>query len=146
MIESKFTEVTDETKKVFDSLLIKMNQPFQLEFVLLNNEKLKKAVKLQKVPDVFQHICKAEIIVFFNEAIFDKLDPNAKDILLLQELDKISVNLDNGKIKMVKPDVITFSGILKKYGFEKVARANQLNDLVTEGNNLDQETETFFAK
>ena len=107
---------------------------------------MKSSIKIQKVPDVYQYICGADIIVYFNETVFDKLDKSAKEILLRQELDKITVNMDSGKIKMVKPDVVTFSGILKKFGFEKVARANQLNDLVVEGSKLDQEAETFFEK
>lgn len=145
-MDSKFSEVTDDTQKDFDNVLKKMNNPFTLQFLLLHNEKLKTAVKVQKVSEVYQFICKADVIVFFNETIFDKLDKSAKEILIRQELDKITVNMDSGKIKMVKPDVVTFSGILKKFGFEKVARANQLNDLVAEGNNLEQEAETFFEK
>lgn len=143
---SKFSDISEDTEKFFNNLLKKINQPFVLKFLLINNEKLKTAIKIQKISEVYQHICKADVIVFFNEDIFDKLDNSAKEILLRQELDKISVNVESGKIKLVKPDVVTFSGILKKFGFEKVARANQLNDLVTEGNNLAQEAETFFEK
>lgn len=143
---SKFSDISEDTEKYFNNLLKKINQPFVLKFLLLNNEKLKTAIKIQKISEVYQHICKADVIVFFNEDVFDKLDNNAKEILLRQELDKISVNVESGKIKLVKPDVVTFSGILKKFGFEKVARANQLNDLVAEGNNLAQEAETFFEK
>lgn len=143
---SNFSDVTDETRKDFDGILKKINQPYILKYKLINNEKMKSSIKIQKVPDVYQYICGADIIVYFNETVFDKLDKSAKEILLRQELDKITVNMDSGKIKMVKPDVVTFSGILKKFGFEKVARANQLNDLVVEGSKLDQEAETFFEK
>jgi len=145
-MDSKFSDVSEDTEKMFNDLLKKINQPFVLSFKLLNNEKLKVAVKVQKVAEVYQYICKADVIVFFNEDVFDKLDKNAKEILLRQEIDKISVNIDSGKIKLIKPDVVTFSGILKKYGFEKVARANQLNDLVVEGDKLAKEAETFFEK
>jgi hypothetical protein len=145
-VKEKFSEVTDETKDMFNALLKKMNQPFSLKFSLINNSKLKTAVKVQKVSDIYQYISNFDVIVFFNEDIFDKLDNGAKEILLLQELDKISVNIDSGKIKFLKPDMVTFSGILKKYGLEKVARANQLNELVNEGNNLAAEAETFFEK
>lgn len=141
-----FSEISEDTDAFFKSIMKKINQPFVLKFKLINHSKLKTAVKVQKVADVYQYISNADVLVFFNEEIFDKLDNGAKEILLRQELDKITVNGDNGKIKLVKPDVVTFSGILKKYGFEKVARANQLNDLVVEGDKLSKETETFFEK
>ena len=69
-MDSKFSEVTDDTQKDFDSVLKKMNNPFTLQFLLLHNEKLKTAVKVQKVSEVYQFICKADVIVFFNEMIF----------------------------------------------------------------------------
>lgn len=144
--EPLFSDITEDTEKFFQAVLKKINQPFVLKFKTINHSKLKTAVKVQKVADVYQYITKADIIVYFNEEIFDKLDDGAKEILLRQELDKVAVNGDNGKIKLVKPDMVTFSGILKKFGFEKVARANQLNELVVEGDSLSRETETFFEK
>jgi hypothetical protein len=53
-------------------------------------------------------------------------------ILMEQEIDKISVNMDTGKIKMIKPDLTTFSGLINKYGIEKVAKANKVEELYAE--------------
>lgn len=145
--DSKYSEVQDVTRKFFNSVLKKINQPYALKYLLINNDKLRGAVKLQKISDIYQYICKSEIIVFFNEELWDLLDDQAKEILLRQELDKVSVNMDSGKLKLLKPDVVTFSGILKKYGFENVARANQLTELVVDKINQDNaEVETFFEK
>lgn len=140
----KYSEISDETKKFFNNLMKSMNTSYSLKYVLLNNSKLKTAVKIQKVSEIYQHISNTDIIVSFNENIFDVLDETAKNILLKQEIDRIHVDLDSGKIKLIKPDVITFSGIIKKYGLDKVARANQLNELMKEGEDLDQKAETFL--
>jgi hypothetical protein len=59
-------------------------------------------------------------------------DEESIQILMEQEIDKISVNMDSGKIKMVKPDLNTFSGLINKYGIEKVAKANKVEELYAE--------------
>ena len=56
-------------------------------------------------------------------------DETSIEILIEQELDKISISGDSGKIKMVKPDLSTFSSLITKYGVQKVAKANQVEDL-----------------
>lgn len=142
--KEKFAKVMDETQEYFDAVMKKINQPFAIKFVLIQADRQKVAVKVQKISDVYQFITNADVIVSFNETIFNALDETAKEILLLQEIDKVHVNIDSGKIKFTKPDMVTFSGIIKKFGLEKVARANQLNELVAEGENLAKETETFF--
>jgi hypothetical protein len=40
--------------------------------------------------------------------------------------------MDTGKIKMVKQDLTTFSGLINKYGIEKVAKANKVEELYAE--------------
>ena len=39
------------------------------------------------------------------------------------------MNIDSGKIKLVKPDLTTFSSLVIKYGIEKVSKANSLENL-----------------
>jgi hypothetical protein len=49
--------------------------------------------------------------------------------LIEQEIDKVSIDAQSGKIKMIKPDLTTFSAIINKYGVDKVAKANQVEEL-----------------
>jgi hypothetical protein len=49
--------------------------------------------------------------------------------LIEQEIDKISIETESGKIKMIRPDLTTFSSLITKYGVEKVARANKVEEL-----------------
>ena len=67
-----------------------------------------------------------------NEELLTKFDQESITILIEQELDKISINLDTGKIKFVKPNLSTFTSLISKYGLEKVGRANQIEDLYNE--------------
>lgn len=73
-----------------------------------------------------------------NEELISKFDEESVTILIEQELDKISINLDTGKIKFVKPNLSTFTSLISKYGLEKVGRANQIEDLYNE-QQLDSE-------
>ena len=73
-----------------------------------------------------------------NEELLTKFDQESITILIEQELDKISINLDTGKIKFVKPNLSTFTSLISKYGLEKVGRANQIEDLYNE-QQLDSE-------
>ena len=59
-------------------------------------------------------------------------DEESVTILFEQEIDKININLDSGKIKLVKTDLNTFSSLVNKYGVEKVARANKVEELYQE--------------
>jgi hypothetical protein len=45
-----------------------------------------------------------------------KFDDESIDILLEQEIDKISFNIETGKVKLIKPDISTFSSLIKKWG------------------------------
>jgi hypothetical protein len=64
--------------------------------------------------------------------LINVFDEESIQILIEQEIDKISVNMDTGKIKMVKPDLNTFSSLINKYGIEKIARANKVEELYTQ--------------
>jgi hypothetical protein len=59
------------------------------------------------------------LILFFHFPVFSQET----------EIDKISVDTQSGKIKLIKPDLTTFSSLISKYGVDKVAKANQIEEL-----------------
>ena len=70
-------------------------------------------------------------------------DEESATILFEQEIDKVNINLDSGKIKLVKTDLNTFSSLVNKYGVEKVARANKVEELYQE-QQKDAKNEEFI--
>mgnify|MGYP003345727477 FL=1 len=84
------------------------------------------------MPDQFAFILEKELLVTINDDLMSVFEEESIQILMEQEIDKISVNMDTGKIKMVKPDLTTFSGLINKYGIEKVAKANKVEELYAE--------------
>jgi hypothetical protein len=74
----------------------------------------------------------------------DAFDEESRTILIEQEIDKINMNVESGKIKLVKTDLNTFASLVNKYGVEKVSRANQVESLFIEQKE-DSEDDDFIV-
>ena len=72
-------------------------------------------------------------------------DDESVEILFEQEIDKININIESGKIKLVRPDLSTFSSLVNKFGIEKVARANKVEELYQEQQNDAKTDEEFIV-
>ncbi len=126
---SRYYDVSDDTKDDFQKIFEKKTLPVQLNFLFQGDEKQKKLIDISKIPDKFAFATKMDILVSINEDLLSVFDELSIEILMEQEIDKISVSADSGKIKMIKPDLSTFSAIIVKYGVEKVSKANQVEEL-----------------
>lgn len=126
---SKYYELSDETISKFNEAFNTKTFPLAVRFQFVGCESQKQLIKISKMPDHFEFLLEKELLVIMNEDLFRVFDDESITILIEQELDKISISIDTGKIKLVKPDLTTFSGIVSKYGIEKVARANQVEEL-----------------
>ena len=129
---SKFYNLSDETIDTFKSVFNKKSFPFNVGFQFVGSESQKNLIKITKMPDQFAFILEKELLVSINDDLMSVFEEESIQILMEQEIDKISVNMDTGKIKMVKPDLTTFSGLINKYGIEKVAKANKVEELYAE--------------
>jgi len=129
---SKFYSLSDETIGTFKSIFNKKSFPFNVGFQFVGSESQKNLIKISKMPDQFAFILEKELLVSINDDLMSVFEEESIQILMEQEIDKISVNMDTGKIKMVKPDLTTFSGLINKYGIEKVAKANKVEELYAE--------------
>ena len=70
-------------------------------------------------------------------------DEESITILFEQEIDKIEINLDSGKIKLLKTDLNTFSSLVNKYGVEKVTKANGI-EVLYQQQKIDANSEEFI--
>jgi hypothetical protein len=129
---SKFYKISDDTISIFKSTFSKKSFPFNVGFEFVGCESQKNLIKISKMPDQFSFILEKELLVQINEDLMQVFDTESIQILFEQEIDKISVNMDTGKIKMVKPDLTTFSSLINKYGIEKIARANKVEELYSQ--------------
>jgi hypothetical protein len=126
----KYYELDEDTRDLFLEVFEKKAFPVAVRFQFIGNSKQKDLVKVTKINDQFGFLMDKELLVSFNEQLLNVFDEDdSVSILIEQELDKVSIDPKSGKIKMIKPDLNTFSGIINKYGVNKVARANQITEL-----------------
>lgn len=137
--DERYTQLSDDIKDYFNDIVNKSSiLPHNVDFVYIQDYKAKEYIEVKNITGIHKHLNNADIAVVINEKYHDLLDDEAKQILIEQAINRISINLETGKIKLIKPDLTTFTGILKKYGLEKVTRANNLTKLIDEGQQ-DQE-------
>lgn len=129
---SKFYKLSDETTQTFKDIYNTKAIPVNLSIQYIGSESQKNLIKISKMPDQFNFILTKDILVSINEDLLDAFDSESVSILIEQEIDKISISIDTGKIKMVKPDLTTFSGLVTKYGIKKICKANKIEQLFVE--------------
>jgi hypothetical protein len=124
-----FSEISQDTIDDFYSIFNKKAFPVATKFEFVGNIKQKQLIKISKIPDQYSFLLNKELLVTINEDLMNAYDEESINILFEQEIDKININLDNGKIKLLKTDLNTFSSLVNKFGIEKVARANKIEEL-----------------
>jgi hypothetical protein len=126
---SKFYEVSQDTQDTFYQVFNKKTFPLAVKFQFVGSETQKNLIKISKLPDQYSFLLEKELLVMVNEDLMSVFDDESITILIEQEIDKVSIDTQSGKIKMIKPDLTTFSSLISKYGVDKVAKANQVEDL-----------------
>jgi len=132
MSKEQFHELSDYIVEYFDDLKKNLSIPVDVKYVYQADDKQKTLIKIIKIVDRYSILLNADLLVSFNEDYFDQFDDEAKNILIDQELALIQVDYDKGTFKIGRPDLVTSSGIIKRYGVEAVERANQVRDLLSQ--------------
>lgn len=127
-----FYELDETTEELFMEVFNKKTIPVNLKFLFIGNSKQKQLVKVKKIADDYAFALGKELMISINEDLLNVFDDESVTILIEQEIDKITVNMESGKIKLVGTDLNTFSAIVNKYGVDKVSRANSIETLYVE--------------
>lgn len=127
-----FYELDETTEELFMDVFNKKSFPVNVKFQFIGSSKQKQLIKVGKIADDFAFVLGKELKVTINEDLLNVFDEESITILVEQEIDKININMESGKIKLVGTDLNTFSSIVNKYGVEKVARANKVEELYSE--------------
>ena len=127
-----YYEVDSSTEELFLEVFNKKSLPVNVKLLFQGNSKQKQLIKVSKISDQYAFALGKELLISVNEDLLNVFDDESITILIEQEIDKININMESGKIKLVGTDLNTFSSIVNKYGVEKVGRANQVQDLYHE--------------
>lgn len=124
---AEFSKTSEDVISYFKKIEKNFAHPFDINYIYITNNKLKKLIKITRLPDQYSFIMGAQVMVMFNEVYFDSFEDDTKDILINQEIDKIEFNTEKGIIKITtNPLISTSSGIIDKFSFESVKNANKL--------------------
>lgn len=127
--QDKLYDLSEGTIECFNEIFDK-KQNVSVKLLFQGNSKQKELIKIKKISEEYSYVLGKELLISINEDVMMSLDDECITILFEQEIDKVSVNMESGSIKMVKPDLSTFSGLVRKYGVDKVARANKVEELL----------------
>jgi hypothetical protein len=129
---SKYYDLSEDSVSKFMEVFNKKSFPIGVQFQFLGKEDQKELIKIKKISDEYSYSLGKQLMIIINDDLMSIFDEESITILIEQEIDKISINMESGKIKMVKPDLSTFSSLINKYGVDKVARANKVEELYKE--------------
>jgi|TARA_R110000803_G_scaffold123571_3_gene191486 hypothetical protein len=116
---AKFEEVYEDTLKIFNRDIEDSHIPGFLKIKVLSNDGLKDCPgKVSKAADIVKFMTKYDIIIQINEPIFDQLGDNQKDYIIKDLLAQVHYDMDKEKLSINKPDVSTFSGVLRQYDID----------------------------
>lgn len=113
---SKFTEIGTDTQELFDKVLENTNIPDYITFKLLQSEKEKNPMKILKANDIISHLTLVEIIVVVNESLLDLLGEPIVEVLFDELIAGVHFNTELDKLTIEKPDFVSYTTIMKKYG------------------------------
>ncbi len=129
----RYYSLSEDVLEVLNTYVSKfLATTVRLNIVFLGDSKLKKLIKIKKYNDEDRFISGNDIKIIINESIWDLIesdDQKAIEILIKEEFDAISVNLETGKIKVDKPRFNTNKNLIEKYGYDIVSRAKELEEL-----------------
>jgi len=119
---AKIEKASDELVQQFDEIRNNTAIPHWIEFELFNNSKQKELYKINKTNDVTEVLTDGvNFTIVFNEEIFDGLPEDMQNMAIVEALAGVNVS-ESDAVSLEKPDFVTFSGMMTKYGDDAVIR------------------------
>jgi hypothetical protein len=139
-----FYELSEDTISTFFEVFNKKSFPVSIKFQFEGDEKQKELIKISVIPPKYSFIIGKDLLVSINEDVLNAFDDESATILIEQQIESITMNIETGKIKLSKTDLNTFSSLVNKYGVEKVAKANLTQEIYSE-QKKDESSDVFIG-
>ena len=137
---AKFEEVFEDTLGLFQKHIDESSIPKVLKIKILSNNNLKKDFGVvSKSQDIVKYMTDYDIIIQVNEPIFDQLENTQKEYIVSDILAQIVYDMDKDKVSIVKPDVNTFSGVLRKYGIDTYLSIKESISVLLEQKQIEED-------
>ena len=136
----KFEEPFEETIDLYKERIELTGLDKQIKITILGNPKAKEIFKVTKASEILKYRAGDDIIIFINELIFDQLTEEQRIMIVDESLAGIHYDDEKEKLTITKPDIVTFSGIISKYGFDKYSTLHETIKLIYAQENDKEES------
>jgi Putative phage metallopeptidase len=119
---AKFQTVFEDTNELFFNFIKKIDSLNDVNISILANNSLKVVGKVVKATDLLHHMTQVDIIILLNETVFELLDDQQKAMVIEELVASIYYDFEKSKVTLVKPDVNTYSLLLRKFGYTEYER------------------------
>ena len=116
---AKFEEPFEDTQDLYNEVIKAAGLDQYVNITILVNNKAKEIFKINKANELLKYRTGDDIIIVLNEKIFEGLTDDQRRIVVEESLASIHYDMENDKLVITKPDVVTFSGVLSKHTFDK---------------------------
>jgi len=140
---ARYEEPFEDTTDLYNKYIERAGITQFINITVLTNNKAKDIYKVNKANELLRYRTGDDIIIVINENVLDKLDEADKEMIIEESISSIHYNLEKDKIEITRPDVVTFSGILSKHGFDKWNRVRETIKLIFES---EKQTENETAE
>lgn len=122
---ANFDEVFEDTHALFTNFINGVDSLREVNIKILANNRLKEIGKVIKANDLLKHMTNEDIVIILNESVFEPLEDEQKNMVVEELIARIYFDIEAGSVKIIKPDVNTFSLLLRKYGYENYERLHE---------------------
>jgi hypothetical protein len=113
---AKFEEVSNETQQLFQRIIDSSFIPRDCRIKLLSNEGVKSEFgKVTKAQDIVKFMTNFDVVIQINEPIFDQLEDTQQEYIVKDLISQIHYDPDKDRVTINKPDITTFSGVLRQF-------------------------------
>jgi len=135
-MNNRYYELGEDVVVKFTEMVEKFAyNPIRIDYAFIGDNKLKDTVfKITKINDVNEFLTKKQLLITINQNIYDRISEQEEviEILVREELSKIKINGETGKIKIEKYNFNSSKTIIEKYSYEEVSKAKELVKLISE--------------
>jgi hypothetical protein len=118
---ANYRELSHENEELFAEVENDTSIPQWVTFGLLANDKQKEIYKINKVNDIVEKLTDGiNFVIIINEEIFDQLNLAQQKMIFYECLAGIVYDSEKDKIIFNKPDFITYTGLLNRYGHDDI--------------------------
>ena len=117
---AKYEEPFKDTQEIFEEVIRNSDLDRYVSIKLIvDNKQKKKVAKPHKASNLLKFETNNDVYIFINELIFEQLETWQKIVVAEEAVAGIVFDPEKDKLEIKTGDVSTFSGLLRKYGYER---------------------------